>query len=150
MSSDWFHCMIGLRHDDVIKWKHFPRYWPFVRGIHRSPVNSPHKGQWRGALIFYLICAWINRQVSNHQSGGFRRYRAHCDVIVMCWTFFNKNDSQLQLYWTYPSARPWHFEQTITIDLLVWLKHLSICKMFRSLCRLISYSKHQHCIYKNF
>ena len=32
-------------HDDVMKWKHFPRYWPFVRGIHRSPVNSPHKGQ---------------------------------------------------------------------------------------------------------
>ena len=28
-------------HDDVIKWEHFPRYWPFVRGIHRSPVNSP-------------------------------------------------------------------------------------------------------------
>ena len=44
-------------HDDVIKWKHFPRYWPFVRGIHRSPVNSPHKGQWRGALIFSLISA---------------------------------------------------------------------------------------------
>ena len=31
-------------HDDVIKWKHFPRYWPFVRGIHRSSVNSPDKG----------------------------------------------------------------------------------------------------------
>ena len=45
-------------HDDVIKWKHFSRYWPFVRGIHRSPVNSPHKGQWRGALMFSLICAW--------------------------------------------------------------------------------------------
>ena len=44
-------------HDDVIKWKHFPRNWPFVRGIHRSPVNSPHKGQWRGALMFSLICA---------------------------------------------------------------------------------------------
>ena len=42
-------------HDDVIKWKHFPRYWPFVRGIHRSPVNSPHKGQWRGALMFSLM-----------------------------------------------------------------------------------------------
>ena len=41
-------------HDDVIKWKHFPCYWPFVRGIHRSPVNSPHKGQWRGALMFTL------------------------------------------------------------------------------------------------
>ena len=49
-----------LPHDDVIKWKHFPRYWPFVRGIHRSPVNSPHKGQWRGALTFSLIWAWIN------------------------------------------------------------------------------------------
>ena len=46
-------------HDDVIKRKHFPRYWPFVRGIHRSPVNSPHKGQWRGALMLSLICAWI-------------------------------------------------------------------------------------------
>ena len=43
-------------HDDVIKWKPFPRNWAFVRGIHRSPVNSPHKGQWRGALMFYLIC----------------------------------------------------------------------------------------------
>ena len=41
-------------HDAVIKWKHFPRNWPFVRGIHRSPVNSPHKGQWRGALMFFL------------------------------------------------------------------------------------------------
>ena len=27
------------------KGKHFPRIWPFVRGIHRSPVNSLHKGQ---------------------------------------------------------------------------------------------------------
>ena len=42
-------------HDDVIKWKHFPRYWPFVRGIHWSPVNSPHKGQWRGALMFSFL-----------------------------------------------------------------------------------------------
>ena len=45
-------------HDDVIKWKHSPRYWPFVRGIHRSLVISPHKGQWHGALIFSLICTW--------------------------------------------------------------------------------------------
>ena len=41
------------------KWKHFPRYWPLVKGIHRS-VDSPHKGQWRKALIFSLICAWTN------------------------------------------------------------------------------------------
>ena len=28
-----------INRDDVIKWKHFPRYWPL------GPVNSPHKGQ---------------------------------------------------------------------------------------------------------
>ena len=53
-------CHSSPLNDDVIKWKHFPRYWPFVLGIHRSPVNSPHKGQWRGVLKFSLICAWIN------------------------------------------------------------------------------------------
>ena len=70
-------------HDDVIKWKHFPRYWPFVRGIHRSPVNSPHKGQWRGALMFSLICARINGWVNNREAGDLRRNRAHYGVIVM-------------------------------------------------------------------
>ena len=70
-------------HDDVIKWKHFPRYWPFVRGIQRSPVNSPHKGQWPGALMFSLICVWINGWVNNREAGDLRRYRAHCDVTVM-------------------------------------------------------------------
>ena len=70
-------------HDDVIKWKHFPRYWPFVRGIHRSPMNSPHKGQWRGALMFTLICARINGWVNNREAGDLRRKRAHYDVIVM-------------------------------------------------------------------
>ena len=70
-------------HDDVIKWKHFPRYWPFVRKIHRSPVNSPHKAQWRGALMFSLICVWINGGVNNREAGDLRRYRAHYGVIVM-------------------------------------------------------------------
>ena len=73
----------GTIHDVVIKWKHFPRYWPFVRGIHRSPVNSPHEGQWRGALIFSLIRVWINGWVNNRGAGGLRRHRAHYDVIVV-------------------------------------------------------------------
>ena len=70
-------------HDDVIKWKHFSRYSPFVRGIHRSPVNYPHKGQWRGALMFSLINVWINDWVNNREAGDFRRYCAHYDIIVM-------------------------------------------------------------------
>ena len=72
-----------IPHDDVIKWKIFPCYWSFVRGIHRLPVNFPHKGQLRGALMFSLICAWINRWVNNREAGDLRRHRAHHDVTVM-------------------------------------------------------------------
>ena len=72
-------------HDDVIKWKHF----------HRSPVNSPHKGQWRGALMFTLICARINGWVNTREAGDLRRFRAHYDVIVMMCTFL----SQCGLLW---------------------------------------------------
>ena len=74
---------VSLTHDDVIKWKRFPRYWPFVRGIRRSPVNSPRKGQWRGALMFSLICAWLNAWVNSRKVGDLRRHRAHYDVIVI-------------------------------------------------------------------
>ena len=80
-------CPVPICNADVIKWKHFPRYWPFVRGIHRSPVNSQHKGQWRGALMFSLICAWMNNCVSNHEAGDLRRHRAHYDVTVMLGTY---------------------------------------------------------------
>ena len=82
------------KHDDVIKWTHFPRYWPFVRGIHRSPVNSPHKGQWRGALMFTLICVWINGWVNNRKAGDLRRNRAHYDVTVMNsgWVTISRKD----------------------------------------------------------
>ena len=81
---------VWIVHDDVIKWKHLPRYWPFVRGIHRSPVNSPHKGQWRGALMFCLICARINAWVNNGETGDMRRHRAHYDVIVINDNYYTK------------------------------------------------------------
>ena len=70
-------------HDDVIKWKHLPHYWPFVGGIHRSPVNSPHKGQWCGALMFSLICTWTNSWTNNGDVDDFKHHRAHYDVTVM-------------------------------------------------------------------
>ena len=87
LSYPWCHMASldnGYRyHDDVIRWKHFPRNWPFVRGIHRSSVNSPHKGQWRWALMFSLSCVWINDWVNSREAGDLRRYIAHYDVIVM-------------------------------------------------------------------
>ena len=55
----------------------FPRYWPFVEGIRRPQVDSPNKGNWREALVFYLICAYTRN------ASDLRRHRAHYDVIVM-------------------------------------------------------------------
>ena len=74
-------------HNDVIKWKHVPRYWPCVRGIHRSPVNSPHTGQWRGALMFSLICA-LNKRLSKQSwcwwsETPSRSLWRHCNVSVL-------------------------------------------------------------------
>ena len=46
-------------------------------------MNSPAKGQWRGALMFSLILAWINTWVNNRKAGDLRRHCTHCDVIVM-------------------------------------------------------------------
>ena len=78
----------SCHHDDVIKWIHFPRYLPFVWGIHRSPVNSPHKGQWRGALMFSLISARANDWINNRNAGDLRRHRAHYDVnVMMLWAY---------------------------------------------------------------
>ena len=45
--------------------------------------NSPVKGQWRGALMFSLICVWINGWVNNREAGDLRRYRVHYNVTVM-------------------------------------------------------------------
>ena len=70
--------------DDIIKWKHFPHYWPFVQGIHQSPLNSPHKGQRCGTLIFSLI--WTNGWVNYWDASDLRCHRAHYDVTVMSST----------------------------------------------------------------
>ena len=76
MPSSWWHHQMKI----------FPRYGLCVKGIHRSPVNSLHKGQWRGALMFSLICAWINGWVNNREAGDLRRHRARNDVIAMYQT----------------------------------------------------------------
>ena len=60
-----------------------PGYWLFVREIHRSPLNFPHKGQWRGTLMFSFIYAWMDGWVNNREGGDLRRNRAYYDVTVM-------------------------------------------------------------------
>ena len=77
-------CYLGW---SVVEWKHFQRYWPFVRGIHRSPMSSPHKGQWRGVSMFYLICVWTNGWVNNRDASDLRRHRAQYDGTVVTAKF---------------------------------------------------------------
>ena len=113
-SDPWQNCnkaRWSMNHDDVIKWKHFLRHWPFVRGIHRPPVNSPHKGQWRGTLMFSLIYAWINGWVNNCEAGDLIRHVGHYDVILMTmciimilqW-FVQRNVYNMNTVWLWTDA----------------------------------------------
>ena len=119
---------MSYSHDDVIKWRHFPLYWPFVRGIHRSPVNSPHKGQWCRALMFPLICAWIHGCAHNREAGDSRRHRAHYDITVMCKKCFHVILSSFiwlpwfHMHFKLPMAMcPKAFRQIFISLCLIWL-----------------------------
>ena len=78
--------------DHVIQWSLYTGFIVLLWWRHQMetfsallalwPVNSPHKGQWSGALMFSLICACINRWVNNREADDLRRHRAHYDVIV--------------------------------------------------------------------
>ena len=70
---------------DVIKWKHFPCYWPFVQGNHQSLVNSPHKGQWHGALMFLWSVPWINGWVNNREADDLRCHRVLHSLWHHCY-----------------------------------------------------------------
>ena len=91
----------------------------------RSPVNSPHKGQWRGALMFSLICAWLNVWVNTREAGDLRRHRGHYDVIVMSNLNVPKNVSLGVLH---PS-----------------ISVLLLCRIRHSTPSTISISKHSNC-----
>ena len=74
---------ICMLHDDIMKWNYFPRYLPSMRGIHQSPVNSPHTSQWPGALMFSLICTWTNSWANNRNADDMRCHCAHYHVTVV-------------------------------------------------------------------
>ena len=71
-------------HNDVIKWKHFPHCWPFVRGIHRSLLNSPQKAS--DAELRYFL--WSEQTVGQIIKIVIR-HLAHYDIIVMLALKFN-------------------------------------------------------------
>ena len=71
--------------DDVIKWKHFPRDWPFVRGTHRSPVNTPaQRPVTRSFGLFFDLR--LNKRLSKQSWGWWfeilSRPLCHCNGIL--------------------------------------------------------------------
>ena len=78
-----FRKWTGNVHDDVIKWKYFPRYWPFVQGFTGDRWSPRTKASDAELWCFLWPAPWINGWVNNREAGDLRRHRAHCDVIVM-------------------------------------------------------------------
>ena len=114
-SFEWSAQQNVTMHADIIKWKHFPCYWPFAQGIHQSAVNSLHKDQWHGALMFSLICTWTNGSGNNWDTSGWRRHCAHYDVTLMYTSHWNYI-SHHKIYCAgnspvnseFPSQNQWH------------------------------------------
>ena len=116
--------------DDVIKWKHFLRYWPFVRGIHRSPVNSPRRGQWRGALMFFFDVR-PNKQLSKQSWGWWfetpsRSVWRQCNETQGWYIITSRNGNVSALLNPSPTCRE--------NDILVTGKRVSLCWNFP--CRI--------------
>ena len=77
-------CSWSVMHDDVIKWKHFLRYWPFVRGEftgHRW--IPPTKGSDAELWCFLWSAPWINGWVNNREAGDLWCHHTHYDVTVI-------------------------------------------------------------------
>ena len=100
-----------LKLDDVIKWKHFQRYWSFVRGIHRPQVSSHHNGQWRRTFIFSLMC-WIKCWVNNRDAGDLICHGTHFDDH--CNELTNGHYAQVQGFKIAPLINHWNVHPNVT------------------------------------
>ena len=81
MSSSWIENHLIMMTSS--KGETFSALLALCAGNSQVSVNSAHKGQWRGTLMFSLLCVWINHWVNNHEAGDLRRHRCHYDVNVM-------------------------------------------------------------------
>ena len=84
--------------------------------IHQSPVNSPHNGQWRGALMLSLICA-LNKRLSKQSRGWWFDTPSRPLWRHWCWNWNISGElGQYHSCW-YPGPfvspdyqQPWHWQ----------------------------------------
>ena len=90
------------------------------------PVNSPHKGQWRGALMFSFISVRINGWVNKRKAGDLRRYRAHYGVTVMVMrSVFCSNELDIPSRFSYIKANNKNSSAASKLEVLTVLYHRS-------------------------
>ena len=91
------------KYNDVTKWQQSPRYWPLVRGIHKSPVNSPHKGQGRGDLVFYFD-QHLNKRLSQQSTSliwdALHSLSYHCNERHVIFQNSKATNDYVSLPWT--------------------------------------------------
>ena len=105
--------------------------------------NSPVPGEFpaRGALVFSLICVWINGWVNNREAGDLRPHHVHYDVIVMgkrasgdegmrCLVFVRRAG----LFWSQQD-----FEWRWSVPLFKCLTVLEFSFILLDLCLLITF-----------
>ena len=129
--SQWIYQSIHIWRFSFPWWRHQMGTFSALLAIcaGNSPVNSPHKGQWRGTLMFSLICVWINDWVNNREAGDLRRYRAHYDVTLMSSSYIAYIVNSLDDYSAFVIAElyvvPCHFKSIGLV--LQWLRHYAHC-----------------------
>ena len=102
------------------------------------PVNSPHKGRWHEALMFPLICVWINGWENNHKAGDLKRYRAHYDVIIICADIGTRSGFKGSIY------SHWHWNNCMITRANV--THTGLGKMDHYITTKKKTAKHEPCV----
>ena len=130
ISSCEFRLIVSIR----AWWRHqmetFSTLLALCAGNSPGPVNYSHKSQWRGTLMFSLICAQINAWVNNREAGDLRRHRGHYDVNVMAITmcimciFFPEAFSEWVTLYCTISMAAWETEEYSTTTKR-WLQTVS-------------------------
>ena len=103
-------------------------------------MNSPHKGQWRGASMFYSICAWTNDGVNNREAGDLRRHCTHYDVTIMLLQCLAEHyvvlmRRQSEIWWGYFFLANCVLYQSSATNHLSWMLVVGVYIIFNPVCR---------------